>query len=251
MPLETVDQDNRRIHRYSLSLPARVEVKVDSKYSWSEVTRLEDISAFGAGFNLKRPVKRGRLVMMSVPMPRQLRCYDYLEPQYRVWALVRRCIALNNNPGAESFAVGAAFIGRNPPASFLDNPAKLFDLAEREDGGLWQLEEVNGIPDESGIPAYLRRHTRFSIPESLLLELLDENGDVAASEVTVSENVSVGGTSVFTSFNVDVGSFLRVTSERHNVTIISIVRGKRLGHDGIVRLHLEFIDRLFPLEGIE
>jgi hypothetical protein len=29
------------------------------------------------------------------------------------------------------------------------------------------------------------------------------------------------------------------------------VRGKRVGADGIVRLHIEFIDHLFPLEGIE
>ena len=64
-------------------------------------------------------------------------------------------------------------------------------------------------------------------------------------------DLSLGGASVFTSFNVDVGTFLRVTSERHDVTIISIVRGKHIGGDGIIRLHLEFIDRHFPLEGID
>ncbi|MBA2378566.1 MAG: hypothetical protein H0V76_03210, partial [Blastocatellia bacterium] len=97
----------------------------------------------------------------------------------------------------------------------------------------------------------LRKHTRFSIPEGLVLELLDENGDVAASEVSVSENVSLGGASVFTSFNVDVGGFLRVRSERHCVSIIAIIRGRHVGPDGIVRLHLEFVDRFFPLQGIE
>jgi hypothetical protein len=81
--------------------------------------------------------------------------------------------------------------------------------------------------------------------------MLEENGDVAASEVTVTENVSLGGAAVFTSFNVEPGSFLRVKSERHDLSIISIVRGKHLGEDGINRLHLEFIDHLFPLEGIE
>ena len=97
----------------------------------------------------------------------------------------------------------------------------------------------------------MRRHTRFAIPESLLLEMLDENGDVAASEISVTENISVGGAAVFTSFNIEPGAFLRVKSERHNLDIISIVRGKRVGDDGITRLHLEFIDHLFPLEGIE
>jgi hypothetical protein len=245
------DQDGRRVQRYSLALPTRVEVKIDNKFSWNEMTRLEDISAFGAGFNLKRPVKRGRLVVVSVPMPRQLRCYDYLEPQYRIWGLVRRCIPLGTNPGAESYAIGIAFIGKHPPQSFAENPSTLYDIAQREDGGLWQLVEAEAMPDENDLPPYLRRHTRFAIPESLLLELLDENGDVAASEVTVTENLSLGGASVFTSFNVETGSFLRVKSERRDLSIISIVRGKRLGEDGIVRLHLEFIDHFFPLEGIE
>ncbi len=245
------EAEKRRIQRYSLSLPTRVEVKVDNKVSWNEITRLEDVSAFGAGFFLKRPVKRGRLIVVSVPMPRQLRCYDYLEPQYRVWSLIRRCIPVSTDRDNEKYAVGIAFIGKNPPSSFLDNPTKLFDLSEREEGGLWKLIEAPAIPDESDLPTYLRRHTRFAIPESLVLELLDENGDVTESEVSVTENVSLGGAAVFTSFNIDIGSFLRVKSQRADTTIISIVRGKHTGTDGITRLHLEFIDHLFPLEGIE
>lgn len=244
-------KDNRRIQRYSLALPTRVEVKIDNKVSWNELTRMEDVSAFGAGFVLKRPVKRGRLVMVSVPMPRQLRCYDYLEPQYRVWALVRRCIQLDPAQGETKYAVGVAFVGKNAPPKFIENPAKLFDLADREDGGLWQLVEAAAIPDESDLPIHLRRHTRFSIPETLIIEMLDDNGDVAASEPTVTENISLGGAAVFTSFDVPTGSFLRVRSERLDASIISVVRGKRMGEDGIVRLHLEFIDHLFPLQGIE
>jgi hypothetical protein len=244
------EKDHRRIQRYGLALPTRVEVKIDNKVSWNEVTRLEDISAFGAAFVLKRPVKRGRLLVVSLPMPRQLRCYDYLEPQYRIWGLVRRCISVGNSASEAGYAIGVAFVGKNPPKAYLDDPASLFDLTTREDGGLWQLAEVKGSPDETDLPPNLRRHTRFAIPESLLLEVLDENGDVVASEVTVTENISLGGAAVFTSFNAEAGSFLRVKSVRHDISIISIVRGKRLGQDRIVRLHLEFIDNLFPLEGI-
>lgn len=251
MSTVVTDKDQRRIQRYSLALPTRIEVRVDSKFTWNEVTRLEDVSAFGAGFELSRPVKRGRLIYVSLPMPRQLRCYDFLEPQYKVWGLVRRCIPCGENAGAQRYAVGIAFIGKNPPTSYNENPAKLYELLSREDGGLWELADAKDNPDESELPAYLRKHTRFAIPESLLLEILDENGDVAASEVSVTENISLGGAAVFTSFNAEIGSFLRVTSERHNLTIIAIVRGKRIGQDGIVRLHLEFIDNLFPLAGIE
>lgn len=245
------DKDQRRIQRYALALPTRVEVRVDSKFTWNEVTRLEDVSAFGAGFELTRPLKRGRLVSISLPMPRQLRCYDYLEPQYRIWGLVRRCVSVGNNSPADRYAIGVAFVGKNPPMSYMENPAKLYELASREDGGLWELKEAEENPDDSDLPPYMRKHTRFAIPESLLLEILDKNGDVAASEVTVTENISLGGAAVFTSFNAEIGSFLRVTSERHNLTIIAVVRGRHVGQDGIVRLHLEFIDNLFPLAGIE
>ena len=92
----TTNGENRRIQRISLGLPSRIEVKIDQTNTWNEITRLSDLSAFGAGFNLKRPVKRGRLLYMTVPMPRQLRCYDYMEPQYKVWGLVRRCIMTDN-----------------------------------------------------------------------------------------------------------------------------------------------------------
>lgn len=244
-------KDSRRIQRYELGLPTRVEVQVDANFSWTEITRLEDISAFGAGFTLKKPVKRGRLLLLSVPMPRQLRCYDYLEPQYRVWGVVRRCVGVETSGDDERYAVGVAFIGKTPPQNFLDNPSTIFDISSREDGGLWELTEAESNPNEEDLPAYLRRHTRFSIPESLILEMLDAKGDVAESEVTVTENISLGGAAIFTSFNIDIGSFIRVTSERHDLTIISIVRGKHIGPDGIIRLHVEFIDRLFPLEGIE
>ena len=251
MSTTVTEKESRRIQRYALALPARVEVKVDANFSWNDITRLEDVSAFGCGMNLKRPVKRGRLLLVSVPMPRQLRCYDYLEPQYKIWGLVRRCVAVSAGRDHESYAIGVAFIGKNPPSSYLQDPAKLYDLSEREDGGLWQLREMDLTADESDLPAYLRRHTRFSIPETLLIEMLDENGDVAASEVTVTENISVGGAAVFTSFEVTNGAFLRVKSERHDLSIISIVRGRHVGSDGIVRLHLEFIDHMYPLQGIE
>ena len=251
MSTTVTEKESRRIQRYALALPARVEVRVDPNFSWSDITRLEDVSAFGCGMNLKRPVKRGRLLLVSVPMPRQLRCYDYLEPQYKIWGLVRRCVAVAAGREDESYAVGVAFVGKNPPASYHDNPAKLYDLSDREDGGLWQLNEMDLRADESDLPAYLRRHTRFSIPETLLIEMLDENGDVVASEVTVTENISVGGAAVFTSFEVTNGTFLRVKSERHDLSIISIVRGRHVGADGIVRLHLEFIDHMYPLQGIE
>ncbi|MBL8180803.1 MAG: PilZ domain-containing protein [Blastocatellia bacterium] len=249
----TLEKENRRIQRISLPLPARVEVRIDTRSTWNEVTRLSDVSAFGCGFTLKRPVKRGRLVQLTIPMPRQLRCFDYSEPQYKIWGLVRRCISISKTQADPSFAVGVAFTGQKPPSDFLEHPSRLYDITHRESEseGFWHVTQADLRADDSDLPKDLRKQTRFFIPECLVLELMDQDGNVIQSESTVTENISLGGAAVFTQYDLDPGAFLRVKSERFDVTIISVVRGKRTGQDGITRLHLEFIDRLFPLEGIE
>ena len=245
------ETENRRINRMSLTLPIRVESQVNGMVSWNEITRLTDVSAFGAGFNLRRPVRRGRLLQMTIPLPRKLRCFDFSEPQYRVWGLVRSCITKNINAVSESHAVGVAFIGKNPPKSYLNDPAKLFEISHREDGSLWQVIDAQSKPDESHLPKELRRHSRYSIPANIIVEKVDGDGNVLASQPTVTENLSLGGAAIFTSLDVEVGSFIRVKSDQYNVSIISVVRNRRIAPDGIPRLHIEFVDRFFPLEGIE
>lgn len=244
------EKENRRIHRISLSLPIRVEVQVDRSIAWNEITRLSDISQFGAGFILKRPVKRGRLLQMTMPLPRQLRNFDFLEPQYKVWGLVRRCVPINERAGDEKYALGVAFIGKRPPEGFMENPAKLYDITHREEEGLWSITEAAAAPDESHLPRIEQRQSRFSIPLALLVEVIDANGVTVASENTVTENLSLSGASIFSTLDLEVGSFLRLTSEQYNTTLIAVVRNKRRGTDCIPRLHVEFIDRFFPLEGI-
>ncbi|MCE7962928.1 MAG: PilZ domain-containing protein [Acidobacteria bacterium ACB1] len=216
-------KENRRIQRIALPLPVRVEVKIDGNVSWNEITRLQDVSAFGAGFLLKRPT----------------------------WGLVRRCIDASPNPENPQYACGVAFIGKNPPEDYLSNPSKLYDITHREDEGLWHIGEMQLGADDSDLPKDLRKQTRFHIPEALVIELLDESGEVIKSESTVTENISYGGAAIFTQWDLEPGTFVRVVSLRHDVKIISVIRGRRLGSDGIPRLHLEFIDRFFPLEGID
>ena len=245
------NSEHRRIQRLALSLPLRVQSFINSSVGWEEITRLTDVSAFGAGFSLKRPIKRGRLIQMTIPLPRQLRCYDYSESNYKIWGIVRRCVALNLNKITEQYALGVAFIGKFPPNSYLNDPSKIFEIMSRDEEGLWQISEAPLVPDENHIPKEDRRHSRFPIPISLVIETLDETRTISGTEVTVTENISLGGAAIFTSLNPPVGSFVRIRSENLDISIIAIVRGKRTGPDGIPRLHIEFIDRFFPLEGIE
>ena len=243
------DDETRRIQRISLPLPVRVELMIDRSTQWNEITRLLDVSAFGAGFMLKRPLKRGRLVLLTIPMPRQLRSYDFSEPQYKIWALVRRSIPVDKSGQETEYSIGVAFVGKNPPSGYVENPSTLYDISTRTKEG-WHLIQADLMADESELPIYLRKQSRFHIPEELMLQKIDSSGEVLQEELTVTENISVGGAAVFTTIDTEVGSFFRVRSERFGVTILSIVRTKRIGNDGVTRLHLEFVDRLFPLEGI-
>ena len=248
-----VEKENRRIQRIALPLPVRIEVRLEKSVSWNEITRLNDVSAFGAGFILKRPVKRGRLVLLTIPMPRQLRSFDYAEPQYKIWGIVRRCIPVGKTIQLPEYSIGVAFTGKKPPEDYYEHPSKLYDLTHRdgEGTGFWHLADADVRSHDSHLPTDLRKQTRYFIPEALKLEKVDDSGNVLLSEASVTENISYGGASVFTTLTIETGAFLRVTSERFNVTILSVVRGSRVGPDGITRLHLEFIDRFFPLEGIE
>jgi len=245
-----VKTEARRIQRIALPLPARVEIKVDKTTSWHEVVRLEDVSAYGAGFALTRPVKRGRLLLLMLPMPRQLRCYDHSESQYKIWGLVRRCTPVSTGNNGCKYITGVAFIGKNAPSSYYTDPTRLYDISHRGEEGMWHIVDFEVVEDDSELPNDARRQTRFSIPEPVTLEVMDESGNVASMETTVTENLSEGGAAVFTSLEAGTGSFVRVSVLRNNIQIISIVRGRRKGADGLTRLHLEFVDRLFPIEGL-
>jgi hypothetical protein len=245
-------KDTRRLKRVPLSLPVKIEGQDTIESAWQEITRLKDVSSFGAAFTLSRPVKRGRLVKMTLPMPRQMRCYDFFESQYHVWGVVRRCIQIESLE-RETYFLGVAFIGKVPPKTYTEDPALLYDVSHRseEEQGLWGIRRAETETDESHLPKEDRRHSRFHIPINLTVESIDRHGVVLETEPTVTENISLGGALIYTSLMVEVGSFLKIKSSQYETSIKALVRGRRVGPDGIPRLHIEFIDHFFPLSGIE
>src|SRR4026208_134793 len=96
--------------RLPTTLPVRVRGRETPDFEWNEVTRLSNVTPFGAGFPLKHPTEKGRLLHMTIPMPRQLRVFDHIEDQYRIWAIVRY-IRTTLVDTKTVFEVGVAFIG--------------------------------------------------------------------------------------------------------------------------------------------
>lgn len=236
----------RRIReRLELKLPVKVHCRETSDFEWVEITRLNDVTPFGAGFNLKRPIEPGRLLHMTIPMPRQLRVFDHVEDQYKVWALVRYVRSRKSaDKKAASFEVGVAFVGKRAPRSYEEDPAKRYEIA----GSV--SETLTDDPDQMFRPlrsADDRATTRHGIPVDMLLEMLNEKGDVASSESTVTEDISQGGATIFTSFTITTGRFIRLTSQQYNLTVHAVVRSSSTGADGIPRIHVEFIGQQWPL----
>ena len=243
-------KSRRARERLEISLPVRVQGRESEDYEWVELTRLIDVTPFGAGFTIARPTESGRLLHLTLPMPRQLRCFDHIEDQYRVWALVCRVNArpeFGAGGGDIRFEVGVAFTGKRPPASYTKDTATLYEVeAVSAEDNMWKLREV-----ERPSASPRSEQTRLQMALSVRLEVFDFEGRVTASEQTVTENISPRGAAVWTMLKVERGRFVRLTSVETGLAVVAAVRAARTGADGIPRIHLEFIDRRWPLEGIE
>ncbi len=242
--METIKHFTRRRARLPLRLPMQVVCRETAEYQWTESSRLVDVNHFGAGFVLNRPVDVGRLVQLIIPLPYQLRCFDYNEPMYAVWGLVRHAGAVSSaEPNAPSrFRLGVGFIGKYPPLSYEQNPTTRYDplLVDVGSGSLWRLARAQ--------LAKQRREPRLIIPLEVLVETLDENGRPCQREHTVTETISTLGTCIPTNLDVGVGRILKLSSPTDGVSIFAAIRSREVAADGIPRVGLEFIGERWPLD---
>jgi hypothetical protein len=236
-------QYKRIRERLELKIPVRVRCRETPDFEWVEITRVVNITPFGAGFTLKRPTERGRILHLTIPMPRQLRVFDHVEDQYRIWALVRYVRNISKNLKEPLFEVGVAFIGKKPPASYEQDPSKRFDISQAQAQSAQLTSEMVAPVTTSDQRAY----TRHSIAVDLILEVLDEKNFVAQNEVTVTENLSKKGATIFTTMEIPVGRFVRIKCDQYQITCFAVVRSKSASKDGIPRIHVEFVDRHWPL----
>ncbi len=244
--------------RLELALPVRVLCRETIDHEWMELTRLSNVSPFGARFDISHPTEMGRLLLLVMPMPRLLRCYDFVEDMYRMWALVRH-VKTHLPAAAEAkahFEVGVAFVGKRLPASFGADPSIRYEIQSNDKDGLWTVHERLKDTGEagkavSGLRNNSHLETRFSLAVGVMVEAFDEKGEVSAREETVTENINRFGAAIFTSLEIERGRFVRLVSAQYRISVIAVVRARRKGKDGLTRLHLEFVDRQWPLEDVE
>lgn len=229
----------------ALSLPVRVTCRETASVEWVEISRLVDVTPFGARLRLKRPTETGRLLLLTMAMPRQLRCFDHVEDQYRVWSLVRnlRMLDAAKHNGAV-IEIGVAFVGKRPPESFRKDPSTRYEIANLQ-SGMWTLEEESDAVLDEVDETDKRKESRHTIPTEVTIELFGGEREAPLIESTVTENISQGGAAVFTSLNVERGRFVKLRT-RDGIELVAVVRNRIVGADGIARLHLQFIGNEWP-----
>lgn len=222
----------------------QVVCRETADYQWTESSRLVDVNHFGAGFVLTRPIEVGRLVQLIIPLPYQLRCFDYSETMYSVWGLVRHASAVSSAEPDERarFRVGVGFVGKYPPLSFEKDPTIRYDplLLDVGSASLWSLTRAQ--------LAKQRREARLIIPLEVLVETLDGSGKPCQREHTVTETISTLGTCIPTNLDVGVGRILKLSSMTDGVSIFAAIRSREVAADGITRVGLEFIGERWPLD---
>ena len=234
--------------RLRVAMPARIYGRERGNREWTEMTRLIDVTPFGARFTLMRPFDIGRLLQLTLAMPRSLRVFDHVEDQYRVWSIVRNARLLEQKTPKDSLLeIGVAFIGKRPPKSYEENPARRYEIAQTKlESQLWAAQE-DSVEQLAEITIdEKRKESRQLIPVGVLIEVYEAD-KIVSTEQSVTENISRNGAAIFTTFDLQPGTFVKMSNERYNACVLGVVRRRRAGADGITRLHLEFIGSEWPL----
>lgn len=223
-----------------MTVHAVVKGKEDGNRQWKEKSSLISFSATGATFNLARSCEAGTLVLLMIPLPVHLRCYDYERELYRVWGLVQHCEPIIADDESK-FHVGVAFIGKDSPDSYKKDPNQHYRIKGVNADGMWDVGELK--------TAFKKRaDVRFWISVDLYLALIDTKDGAAGGERTSAENVSRSGAAVFTTLNVGVGDRVKFISEQYDFSGLAVVCNVQSGTDNRKRLHLKFVETTFPVE---
>lgn len=215
----------------------------------SEMTRLLDADLQGAAFALSRPLELGQMLKLTLPAVFENLRVRPDEQQSETWALVWAVTPMRAaRPGVAPqtrHVTRVIFFGMDVPRSFTENTGEPCLYVAEGDGRFSLRREAP--TDEQSSQANRRRESRLHLPYEVTAEVLGEGGELTATELAITENVSRGGALVRTTLALQPGTRVRLSCARFDFTVNSVVRACRLGPDQIRRMHLEFLDGQWPL----
>lgn len=216
--------ERRRCERFKLTVPVLIAGYESTGGKWQEVTKTIDVSRIGVAVRMRRRVKHGLVVHITLPLPTKLRSHGFSEAGYNMYAIVRRVEPLIDGMRV----VGLEFIGASPPADYLYKPWATF-----------RTQKWNG-PDR-------RREPREQRSEPVAVEYLDDSMQRISREAGVTEDVSPSGARVCVKAAPPEFEFVRVTSPNRSFNSLALVRNQWSGTDGFERLCLQFVDQNWPM----
>jgi len=216
--------ERRRCDRFKMSVPIMVAGYGPEGGKWQEVTKTIDVSRMGVAVRMRRRMKHGLVVHVTLPLPAKLRNHGFSEQGYNMYAIVRRV-----EPPVDGFrVVGLEFIGAHPPKDYLHTPWATF-RTQKWDG-----------PER-------RRERRENRSEPVAVEYLDESMQHIGREVAVTENLSASGARVCVKSAPAEFAFVRITNPNKGFNSLALVRNRYSATDGNERICLLFIDQKWPM----
>ncbi|PYS89078.1 MAG: hypothetical protein DMF62_08255 [Acidobacteria bacterium] len=207
---------------------------------WKEDAEVLNYASNGFGFYLDRECGVGNLVSITMQMPPHLRCYDHDEEFYRVWGIIQNCSAISGD-GSHLYQIAAAFIGREPPDSYGEDPLQNYRICGVTGEGLWKVTESNS-------KFVQRQELRYWHKVELYLVLVGEKRGTLGGERILTENVSKTGAALITNLQLNVTDRIKLISEEFDFSSHATVCNVESLDDGKMRAHLKFIDGQFPVE---
>jgi hypothetical protein len=236
----------RKEQRVALSLPVQIRTHARDGTSVEEEAQMQDVCSGGMAFRCRTPVRKGQVVHVTASVPKGLRRFDRVAPDYRVFAIVRNVLV--DDDGCR---VGVMFYGPLPPRGYERNPAARFlfpsDVEAEARAGAGKAP-ASDAPQPAADPKDKRRHERFPIPVSFELELIDEWGIVVNRERATGENISRGGARVQSRHGFRQGDVVRLREATGLFETRAKVVGSYVGPDWVRRLNLKFLDGQEPVE---
>ena len=138
-------KSRRYFERQPSSLLVQVRYFQNLQTEITEVSHLKDLARGGARVTLSQAIEMGQPIELTMEMPRLLRAYDKNQKAYTIWGLVRSVACLvQATTGQPGYEIGIAFIGPTPPAGYLDDPRKRYDLKPTPNAeGMWPFRELS------------------------------------------------------------------------------------------------------------
>jgi hypothetical protein len=236
-----VEETSEVVDPASTLMHGVVKIKDENGKLWKEVAEVISVSSTGAGFYLKRECKPGRLVSIMIPMETHLRYYDHDKELYRVWGVVQHCHRITADD--QGYHFGVAFIGKDAPESYRNDPQQSYRICGMNEDGLWKVQEAA----KEFKP---RKDARFYAAIDHYLAVVDPAKTGTKGERTTTENISKHGAAVFTNLDLNVGDRVKFISELYDFSGVAVVCSRRNGTDGKARLSLQFVGSTFPVERI-